>query len=317
MVLLMLPMIAGILFAKYRDLFNNVTVLSFLDTPGLLKANSFGRKLYGAISWLVPYAVSIAMFPFFCELVDRGDREKLGRIMTASGRMMLSVFLPGALLIAVMSQPLAMLLFRYGEFDAATVRWAALSNACYIFVLPAQSLEVILMQGYFANRKMWSVTAIGIGFSALSVAISYIAIVRFGVRGVDGLTVVALSYVVSRTLKTVTLAAVLKRAVPMFPLGPTVWFVVRVLALGAAVGAAGYGASTGIGAVWRVDPEAATLTTKLALLARLATGGAAGGVLFWAAAWALRVQEPFEMLRWGWEKVLRRVRPTADTAPPA
>ena len=68
MALLMLPLIGGIVFAKVRDVFNNVSILSRLETEGLLMANSLGRKLYIALGWMIPYALSIAMFPFFCEM---------------------------------------------------------------------------------------------------------------------------------------------------------------------------------------------------------------------------------------------------------
>lgn len=301
MLYLMLPLVLGILFAKFRDLYNNVTILSYLDHPGLMKANSFGRKLYFALTWFVPYAISIAMFPFFCELVDRDDRRELGRLLTESGRMLLAVFLPGALLISVVSEPLSMFLFRGGQFGVETVHWAALSNACYILVLPAFALEQILMQGYFAHRKMVSVVLIGIIFSLVSVGISYFFIVQLGYRGAAALCVVALGYVVARTLKTITLIGFLKRSTPIFPLGETLVFLLRILLVAALTGAATYGALRGVLLFSGLG------TGRISQVIQLAAAGSAGTLGYLLGVWLLRVREPIEMVRWAEKKIRQRL----------
>ena len=55
--------------AKVRDTVNSVYLLSALDQSGLMQANSMGRKLQSTLLFLIPYTLSIAAFPFFCELV--------------------------------------------------------------------------------------------------------------------------------------------------------------------------------------------------------------------------------------------------------
>lgn len=304
LLILMLPMIIGTFFSIVRDYFNNVYVLSYIDTPGLMKANSFGRKLFLAIAWLVPYTVAIAMFPFFCELVDRDDRERLGELMTGSGRMILSLLIPGALLIAVLSEPLALLLFRGGEFTERTALWAALSNACYILVLPAYSLEYILMQGYFANRKMTLVIIIGIVFSMFSVGVSYVLIVMLGMRDTQALMAVALGYTISRTLKVTALVVMLKRTVPMFRTGETLVFLLRCGVLALATAAVGYAVMAGFESAVSADAG------KKILMAKLMLAGSGGAVVFWAGAYLLRLREPFDMIRWGLAKVKGRQEPT-------
>jgi peptidoglycan biosynthesis protein MviN/MurJ (putative lipid II flippase) len=103
---LALPLLAGIIMAKVRDEYNNVYVLSALDESGLMQANSIGKKLQSTLLFLVPYTLSIAVFPFFCELVDKNDHASLGRLVTRFGRMLLSVFVPFALFVAVVAVPL-------------------------------------------------------------------------------------------------------------------------------------------------------------------------------------------------------------------
>jgi peptidoglycan biosynthesis protein MviN/MurJ (putative lipid II flippase) len=255
--LLMLPLLAGIVFAKIRDNFNGIYSLSrYSHDPGLLMANDLGRKLFASIQWLVPYALQIALFPFLCELVDQNDREKLGEVLSTSCRHLLAVFVPASVLIAVLAAPASALIFLGGKADfQVVVTWAGLATSCYILVLPAAAMECVLMQGFFANRKMVSVTVIGILSSIVSVGISIVFIVVMKVEAAKALMTVSLGFVASRYLKSFALAVYLERSVPMFPFRQTVSFAVRLLIVAAVVGATTFGM---VKVVDRVLPDGLT-----------------------------------------------------------
>lgn len=297
MLVLMLPLIAGILVAKVRDNFNNVTVLSHLQTQGLMQANSLGRKLYQPIGWLVPYALSIAMFPFFCELVDRNDHRQLGRILTQSGRMLLSIFIPLGLVCAVLAKPITGLLFLGGEFGPQNVTWTAVSMACYTLVLPAMGIEYLLMQAFFANRRMVSVTVAGIVFSFFSMGISYLAVVRYGLTGSAALALIAGGFALSRTLKSTALVLLLRRRTPCFPAVSTLVFIARALVVG--ILSAGPAAL----ARWVFMTHVTPATTRTACIGQLAAAGTAAGIGFLAGVWLLRLEEPRTMLTWLLRKI--------------
>lgn len=248
MALLMLPLLAGIILAKVRDNFNSIYSLSRYDSdPGLLMANDLGRKLFASIQWLVPYALQIALFPFLCELVDRNDRDKLGEVLSTSCRHLMAVFVPGSILIAALATPISAFIFLGGKADfQVVVTWAGLATSCYILVLPASAMECVLMQGFFADRKMISVTVIGILSSVISVGISIVFIVMMQVGPTKALMTVSLGFVVSRYLKSFALAVYLRRSVPMFPFGETLSFACRLLVVGIIVGATTYGVARGV-----------------------------------------------------------------------
>lgn len=292
MLLLMLPLIGGIVFAKVRDVFNNQYILSHLDTEGLMTANSFGRKLYTAIGWLVPYAISIAMFPFFCELVDRDDKEHLGEILTHSGRMLLAVFIPFSMAGVVFAKPLTSLVFQGGEFGDAITGWTSVSLACYTLVLPAYALEYLLIQAFFANRKMISVTVIGALGSLFSILISFAGIRLLGATGTAALATVACGFVVSRVLKTLFLVAVLKRMMPLFPTAQTCGMLLRAMLTGALAAAACLVCDRGFQIYISADPG------KAVMMLRLAFDGAACGIGYLAGIVLFRLREPYEMLDW-------------------
>lgn len=234
------PLLAGIVFAKTRDYFNNIYILSSLET-GMLSINSAGRKIFSTVGSLVPYPLSIAMFPFLCELVAKDDNKAFGEFLTRSSRMLILFFLPLSVVIFMLSEPLGRLVFETGQVDATSAANAGLINSFYCMVLPFTALEFIFMQAYFSQQRTVSVTVIGIFSSTLSMLISYVGVVHYGMKGLDAVIVVALGFSMSKALKSILLIAVLKhQGLPVMPFTSTMLFALRVIVLGIACGGASY-----------------------------------------------------------------------------
>lgn len=229
--ILIAPLLIGILYAKARDYFNDVYVISSLKT-GLLSANLYGKKIFTTLGYLVPYSVSIAMFPFLCELVDRKDLNALADFLTRAARMLLMVFFPITVVFMLLSTPLAQVLFQTGKVTAEDAVLVGHINACYILVLPLYALEYVFMQAYFSTRRTVAVTIIGMVFSTLSMGVSYFGVLVYGLQGAAAVMLVALGYTLSRWLKTLTLIGVLKiGGLRVLPFVPTIVFMFRVLLL--------------------------------------------------------------------------------------
>lgn len=238
--ILVSPLVAGIVFAKMRDFFNNYYVISNLE-EGMLSTSSYGKKIFNAVHALIPYPLSIALFPFFCEMVDRDDRESLGAALTKSTRMLLLMFLPLTVVLMAVSIPLAQAFYQTGKVTAANAMDAGRVSTCYLIVMPFFALECIYMQAYFSTRRMVSLTVIGIVFSAMSIAISALGVLYFGMRGLDAVMLVALGYSLSKALKLIALVGLLKwQKLPVLPAGPTMGFLLRALLLTALCGGAAY-----------------------------------------------------------------------------
>ena len=313
MLTLMVPLLAGILFAKVRDVFNNVYVLSRLEASGILMANDLGRKLFASIQWLVPYSLQIALFPFLCELVSQDDRARLGDVVEKSWRMLVAVFTPAAVILAILSRLLAVGIFLGGQTGLQIALLAGLSTGCYVLVLPAAAVECVLMQGFFADRRTVSVTVIGILSSLLSVAVSFIAVVKLNVGAWQNgaaiaLACVALGFVLSRWVKSLALTVYFHRCTPSFRPGPTVLFLIRVALLTLLAGAATWLVSRAVSGVLHDGVAAFALAdatsdgthdvSRLAILANICLSGSAGLLAFLAGARLLRLDEPLQMIRW-------------------
>ena len=246
MLLLMLPLIAGVVFAKVRDIFNNIYILTggyIENQQDVLKANDLGRKLFATIQWMVPYALQIALFPFLCDLANSEDKKKLGEVISNCCKMLLSIFVPAAVTLAIIGIPLTVLIFQGGETNVQVAALGGISTICYCFVLPAAAIESVLMQGSFAERKTIAVTAIGLSTSFISVIISYVFIVHIGVSPKGALMTVALGFVIAKFLKSIMLIINLRRSTPIFPAKDLFVFLPKLVVLTALVGAFAFGAS--------------------------------------------------------------------------
>ncbi len=296
---LMLPLLAGIIFAKIRDVYNNVYVLSALDESGLMQANSIGKKLQSTLLFLVPYTLSIAVFPYFCELVDQKDHERLGRLVTRFGRMLLSVFVPFALFVAMAAVPLTALLFKGGYFDADAVRRTAVSLSFYTFMLPAAAIEMLVMQAFFANRRMVSVTVIGVLFSAFSMGVSWLGLKLCGSHDLLLLAVIAGGVTLARMLKCVTLVEMLKKNAPVFPFKEMAVFLARVTLASVAASVAGW-------LLLRFLTGLPGLSGRMGDVVKLGCSASVFGCVYLGCAYALRIVEVHELYALALQKVRKR-----------
>ncbi len=318
MLWLMLPLLAGIIFAKIRDNFNNIYVLTHIQQDGVLMANDLGRRLYSSIQWLVPYALQIALFPFLCELVSRKDKGKLGEVLGGSCRLLLSVFVPAALCLSLMAMPISVLIFLGGKTGIELASWAGISTACYTLVLPAAAVECVLMQGYFAEQKTVAVTVIGVFSSMCSVVFSYVAIVHFHTGAVASLIVVSMGFVASRYLKSIILSFYLQKSIPMFHRQTLSLFFGKLLLLSLFTGGVTWGASElmnhqfpdGIaGALTAIRGGEAFIpsVSRFKIMCRLSVALGAGGLAFIGGALLLRLAEAKQVLDWAWEKAQSKI----------
>jgi peptidoglycan biosynthesis protein MviN/MurJ (putative lipid II flippase) len=280
MLWLMLPLLAGVLFAKVRDNFNNIYILTHLKQGGVLMANDLGRRIYSSIQWLVPYSLQIALYPFLCEMVSKNDRRQLGEVLGRSCGILLMLFVPLAIILALLSHPISVLGFYGGKTGLEIATWAGISMGCYTLVLPASAVECVLMQGFFADRRMVAVTVIGIVCSSLSVLASWLFIVKVGVSPEQSLVVVALGFTLSRYLKSAVLALYMNSKVPLFAGG---WLAAAgKLALQALLTAAAtalaYRWTQGI---WPAVTEGAVSRWRLLVQICLAGGAGALAALAW------------------------------------
>ncbi len=281
--LLIAPLVAGSLFAKVRDNYNQIYVMSTVEN-GLLSVNLMGRMFTDTLGFLVPYALSVGMFPFLCEMVDRGEHKNMGPLLAGSSRLMVYFFLPMAFVMAVISVPLSRLLFEMGKLNTDDARLVGMMTACYALALPAYGVERVMMKGFFSNRNTVPPFIAGVFWSLVSMVSCWYLVVYRQWHGVYALKVVAISYVATRILKTLTLVVLLKRKIPMLPWKEWVPFMLKI------------GVITGTCASlsWTshlLMQTALPAQSKIVLATHLAVIGLTATLTFLITSWALNIKE--------------------------
>jgi len=294
--LLVAPLVAGSLYAKVRDVFNQFYVLSEVE-KGLISINMMGRMFTDTLGFLVPYALSVAMFPYLCEMVDKGDHRALARVLDRSARFMVFLFLPMAAVLVVAAEPLARLLFEMGRLKTVQAEMVGLVTACYAVALPAYGIERVMMKGFFSNRNTLSPFLIGLFWSTVSMAACWLLVGHLGWRGTDALMVVALAYAGTRVLKAITLVVVLRRSIPMFRPREALPFFLCVVALTAGCVLLAWGSRQLANQVLTLEGLSGA-RLKLTLFAHLAAIGATATVTFLGTAWLLKFEEFKIALDW-------------------
>lgn len=305
---LIAPLLVGILYAKVRDAYNNFRVLSDLE-PGLIAVNAWGKKIYDTVGYIIPYAVSIAMFPFFCELVDRDDLPGLGRTLTRSLRVVLFLLFPAAIGLAVASVPLARGLYEVQKWSHWHAFLAGNANAMYTLGLPFWAGEMLLMQAFFSSRRMVVPVVAGIVWSTVSMVVSYVGIVRMNLEGMGALLCVAGGFACARVGKTITLAVILGRRVPIFSAPSDRWFFAKLAAVTVLVVDMVWLSRIGCDALLaRLYPLGLPFGRKLTLLmfSEVAVCGVAGGIGLVAGGLIFRMEELAAVRRWLFARLRRR-----------
>jgi murein biosynthesis integral membrane protein MurJ len=302
MMALTAPILIGILFARFRDYITDLYAISNLydatNDRNWISLAAFGKKIYQTIHHIVPYAISIAMYPYFVELIDKSDRDALGQFITRSSRMIIALLLPVSFAFAALMTPLSQLLFSGGKTTFATATEIGLINAVYVLVLAPQAVETFLLQGFFSDRRMLSPILIGLAFSAATAGISVLIChpEMIGLGGLNAVLAVGATFVAARWLKMATLIIWFKRRTPSFPLKETAVFFLRAGALAVAVGAC----------VLLVDSAIAgrmTLDSRKADIVRLAVGGAVSAIVYLAGSRVLKLNELTDALKYCREKI--------------
>jgi putative peptidoglycan lipid II flippase len=269
LLLLSAPLIGSII-AKGRDYYNQMYVLSVIEESGLIAMNKNAKAIVDTVQFLVPLAVGIALFPFFCDLVDRKDVRRFGEVMTRAMRILLLVFAPMAAVLILLAGPISDLVFHWSDkVSPSDVGMIAASFSGYVIAIPAMAAEAVIVQGYYSSRRMLSATVIGIIFAFFSVGLSSLGIYGFGAQGVAALLWVATGFAAARLLKILVMVLFLRRSIPLFPARESISFFARLLIFCAVIAAA----------AWASREAAAAAFARMLAPGSLLGGKAAGALI--------------------------------------
>jgi peptidoglycan biosynthesis protein MviN/MurJ (putative lipid II flippase) len=246
---LAVPLLFGILFAKYRDIVTNLFG-SFTGT-GVFSDLKYARKVGEAPNTLVIAALSVAILPHLCELAAQQKWGDFAHVMTRTIRGVLVFFVPLAALIVVLRRPIIQLLFESGDWSDYHLARAGDALGLYILSLPFFAIENPIQQSFFAMQRMWTPTIIGFLSTGFHILFLFIGIEWLGF---GYFAVVATVYVVARALKNVILLFVMRFHVKILPWRETTVFLAKALVATMGVIGASYGSYMLLTRLFPLDP---------------------------------------------------------------
>lgn len=144
---------------------------------------------------LIVQALTTVCFPTLADQYNKGDLERLKRVVSASIRASLALLLPGALGLIALGPPMIALFFERGEFDSQSTTLVYGLVAIMALRLIGESVAELLTIPFYAyhNTKvpMWAAMA----WMVSSIALYYVLIEPFGIYGLAlGSTISALAF---------------------------------------------------------------------------------------------------------------------------
>lgn len=127
-----------------------------------------GERLYQLPLGLVGVATASVVFPLLARVAAQGRRDLVSSELTRALRLVAFLSLPASAGLILLAQPVARLLFEYGQFTAADTARAATMIAAYGCGVWAYCLVPVLFRGYYALGDRMTPLLVSLGAVALN-----------------------------------------------------------------------------------------------------------------------------------------------------
>jgi putative peptidoglycan lipid II flippase len=223
-------------------------VISNLIAYGVIQtlANGVDGVSIYAYAWLffqLPYglwtvSVMTAYTPELSALHAAANIEGLRDRFGAGLRLVLVITLPATIGMILLSGPIVRLVLAHGEFTSANADTTANTLIAFLCGLPAFSLFLFAMRGFYAQRDTRLPFLVNLAETLLGLAIAFVVVDRFGVVGLGAsgsiaysvFAVVALFLLhrrIGRYLDPATILAITKLLAATVVMGVGVWLLIQ------------------------------------------------------------------------------------------
>jgi putative peptidoglycan lipid II flippase len=160
MLLLMVPMVAGLAPVQVNLLFDTLIAEAFVPGDGANSCLFYGNRLMQFPLALVGIALGVVVFPLFSRQAKAGRTADLQESFRQALGLTFFLSVPAAVGLVVLARPLITLIFEWGEFTAGAARATANVLAMYAIGVPAYCGLQILTRLYYSleevSTPMWT-----------------------------------------------------------------------------------------------------------------------------------------------------------------
>ena len=182
----------------------DVVIVSLLP-PGSASLLYYADRVNQLPLGVIGTAVGTALLPLMSRQARSGDAAGAVATLNRALEISLVLTLPAALALAVAGQPIMLVLFGRGAFDATSALLSAQSLAAYAFGLPAFVVLKVLVPAFFAHGDTGTPVRVGMASIALNLVLNFLFMVPLAHAGP------ALATSLSAIFNVLTLAALLSR----------------------------------------------------------------------------------------------------------
>jgi len=277
---LMLPVTIGLGLINFNLLIN--TTLGFRVSEEAPAAIDKAFRIYMLPQGMFSVAVATVLFPAISRLAARRDLEGLRRTSANGVRQIALLLIPSAAATLALATPITRLVYEGGTFDAESTDQVAEALFWFSFSLPFAGANLMLTRTYFSLQQPWTPTVLGGATLALNAAVSVALYEPLGIAGI------IIGTVAGSAAMTVGQAYYLRAKLGGIDLVRTLRAIALMLLAAALLAGAAYGVW------WALD--AALGRSRLAQVASVAGGLAAGTAVYTAAVLAMRIPEARQIL---------------------
>lgn len=190
---LSLPLLVGVIFSQLSSIIDNGFASQLQE--GAISSISYAKKIIELPIVMLPYVLSVVLFPFFSELFAQQKMKKLHKIFTNSLVLIIVLFLPLSIFFVFNNYEIVELIFKRGAFDEVSVKLTSSPLLIYSFGLLIFAIETILVIYYFSNSNTKTPVIVGIVCVVINIILTWSLIGRIGYLSIP------LAYVIQKFIK--------------------------------------------------------------------------------------------------------------------
>ena len=178
----LLPMISGSLILGSSTIIDQS--MATMLTSGSVAALNYGNRLIAFPLNIAVTALGTAVVPYFSIMLAQNDFAGIRHTIRRYFILLLSVSIPAAIGIILLSEPIVRLVFQRGAFGAADTAIVSQVLACFALQLPfyiTGILVVRLISALLQNKILFYGNIISV---ILNISLNYIFMQRMGVAGI-------------------------------------------------------------------------------------------------------------------------------------
>jgi putative peptidoglycan lipid II flippase len=204
---LMAPRILGLAATQINFYFIGMFFASTLSA-GAISGLSFAWLIAMTPLGIIGMAISTAVIPTLAEQAARNDASGMAETLGRTLRLILFLSLPAGVGLALLAEPLVVVLLQRGAFDAESTSVTADALLFYAPALFAHSGIEILSRGFYALGNTRTPVLVAVGSMVVNVALAAALVQPLEVRGL------ALALSVATTLEFLALYLLVARRIP-------------------------------------------------------------------------------------------------------